>query len=54
MNQKLKKKVIIRMLQEYLMTVKVVKMRKKNPKKKRKIKMLKTVKIMKIICFKKI
>ena len=50
MNQKPKKKVIIRMLQEYLMTVKVVKMRKTNPKKKRKIKMLKKVRI---FCFKK-
>ena len=50
MNQKLKKKVIIRMLQEYLLNVKT---RKKNLKKKQKMKMQKKVKTMKIICFKK-
>ena len=50
MNRKLKKKVIIRMLQEYLQ---VAKTRKKNPKKKQKMKMQKKVKAMKIICIKK-
>ena len=49
MNQKLKKKVIIRMLQEYLQ---VVKTRRKNLKKKQKMKMQKKVRAMKIICFK--
>ena len=49
MNQKLKKKVIIPMLQEYLQVVKT----RKNPKKKQKMKMQKKVKAMKIICFKK-
>ena len=49
MNLKLKKKVIIRMLQEYLL---IVKTRKKNLKKKQKMKMQKKVKAMKIICFK--
>ena len=49
MNLKLKKKVIIQMLQEYLQ---VVKTRKKNQKKKQKMKMKKKVRAMKIICFK--